>query len=47
MQKDDQLLKDLEQKIEEAKTLTTYLSKVEQSFKKDYMDNESFKNIFG
>ncbi len=47
MQKDDQLLKDLEQKIEEAKSLTTYLSKVEQSFEKDYMDNESFKNIFG
>jgi hypothetical protein len=47
MQKDDQLLKDLEQKIEEAKSLTTYLSKVEQSFKKDYMDNESFENIFG
>ena len=47
MQKDDQLLKELEQKIEEAKSLTTYLSKVEQSFEKDYMDNESFKNIFG
>ena len=47
MQKDDQLLKELEQKIEEAKSLTTYLSKVEQSFDKEYMDKENFKNIFG
>ena len=34
MQKDDELLKELEQKIEEAKSLTTYLSKLEQSFEK-------------
>ncbi len=47
MQKDDELLKELEQKIEEAKSLTTYLLKLEQSFEKEYMDKDKFKNVFG
>ncbi len=47
MQKDDELLKELERKIEEAKSLTSYLLKLEQSFEKEYMDKEKFKNVFG
>ena len=47
MQKDDDLLKELERKIEEAKSLTTYLSKLEQRFEKEYMDKDKFKNVFG
>ena len=46
MQKDDELVKELKQKIEEAKSSTTYLSKLEQSFKEKYMDQESYKNVF-
>ena len=47
MQKDDELVKELERKIEEAKSLTTYLLKLEQSFEKEYMDKDKFKNVFG
>ena len=47
MQKNDELVKELKQKIEEAKSLTTNLSKVEQGFNEEYMDKESYKNIFG
>ena len=47
MQKNDELVKELKQKIEEAKSLTTNLSKVEQGFNEEYMEKESYKNIFG
>ena len=47
MQKDDELVKELEKKIEEAKSQTNYLSKMEQVFEDGYMDKESYINIFG
>ncbi len=47
MQKNDELVRELKQKIEEAKSLTENLSKVEQGFKDEYMDKQSYKNVFG
>ena len=47
MQKDDELVEELEKKIEVAKSLSTYLSNLEKNFKKDFMEKESYRNVFG
>ena len=47
MQKDDELVEELEKKIEVAKSLSTYLSNLEKNFKKEFMEKESYRNVFG
>ena len=46
MQKSDELIKELEKKIDQANSLTAYLSRLEENFKEKYLDKESYRNIF-
>ena len=47
MQKDDELVKELEKKIQDANSATTNLLNLEQGFEEEYMDKESYRNVFG
>ncbi len=46
MQKSDELIKELKKKLDQANSLTTYLSRLEENFKEKYLDKESYRNIF-
>ncbi len=46
MQKSDELVKELKKKIEQAKSLTSYLIRLEEKFQKEYLNKESYKKAF-
>ncbi len=46
MQKSDELVKELKKKIEQAKSLTSYLIRLEEKFQKQYLNKESYKKAF-
>ena len=46
MQKSDELVKELKKKIEQAKSLTSYLITLEEKFKKEYMNKKSYLKAF-
>ena len=46
MQKSDELIKELKKKLDQANSLTKYLSRLEENFKEKYLDKESYRNIF-
>ncbi|MDC3090380.1 methyl-accepting chemotaxis protein [Paracoccaceae bacterium] len=46
MQKDDELIKELKKKIEQSKSITEYLLRLEQNFKKNYLSKKSYKKVF-
>ena len=47
MQKDDELVKELEKKIKKVQSVTKNLLNLEKGFKEEYMDKESYRNVFG
>ena len=46
MQKSDELVKELKKKIDQAKSLTSYLIRLEEKFQKEYLNKESYKKAF-